>query len=49
MPIRLPEALRVMNEVAHGVDVDVAATEHAVSIGTAFLAELQGDQSLGSE
>ena len=34
------EALRVMNEASHGVDVDSDAAEHAVSIGTAFLAEL---------
>lgn len=34
------EALRVMNEASHGVEVDPDAAEHAVSVGTAFLAEL---------
>lgn len=38
---RLLEALRVMNEAVHGVDVDPAAAEHAVAIGTVFLAELR--------
>jgi predicted nuclease of restriction endonuclease-like (RecB) superfamily len=38
------EALRVMNEASHGVEVDPDAAEHAVSVGTAFLAELT-DQS----
>jgi predicted nuclease of restriction endonuclease-like (RecB) superfamily len=38
---RLLEALRVMNEAAHGVDVDQQAAERAVSIGTEFLAELK--------
>ena len=33
------EALRVMNEASHGVEVDPDAAEHAVSVGTAFLAE----------
>jgi predicted nuclease of restriction endonuclease-like (RecB) superfamily len=37
---RLLEALRVMNEAAHGFDVDPAAAEQTVSIGTEFLAEL---------
>lgn len=36
----LVEALRVMNEASHGVDVDPEAAEHAVSVGTAFLVEL---------
>lgn len=39
---RFLEALRVMNEAAHGFDVDPAAAERAVSIGTEFLAELSG-------
>ncbi|TAM10844.1 MAG: DUF1016 domain-containing protein [Nevskiaceae bacterium] len=34
------EALRVMNEASHGVEVDPDAAEHAVSVGTVFLAEL---------
>ena len=34
------EALRVMNEASHGVEVDPDAAEHAVSVGTAFLKEL---------
>jgi hypothetical protein len=37
---RFIEALRVMNEAAHGFDVDAAAAEQAVSIGSEFLAEL---------
>lgn len=37
---RFLEALRVMNEAAHGFDVDADAAEQAVSIGTEFLAEL---------
>ena len=37
---RFLEALRVMNEAAHGFDVDPAAAERAVNIGTEFLAEL---------
>ena len=36
------EALRVMNEASHGVEVDPDAAEHAVSVGTAFLRELTG-------
>jgi predicted nuclease of restriction endonuclease-like (RecB) superfamily len=36
------EALRVMNEASHGVEVDPDAAKHAVSIGTLFLAELTG-------
>ncbi|MEA2754692.1 MAG: hypothetical protein QOJ54_981 [Aliidongia sp.] len=39
---RFLEALRVMNEAAHGFDVDPAAAKQAVSIGTEFLAELSG-------
>ncbi len=46
---RLLEALRVMNEAAHGINVDQEAAEHAVSIGTAFLAELNGSQAPGTE
>jgi hypothetical protein len=34
------EALRVMNEASHGVEVDPDAAEYAVSVGTTFLAEL---------
>lgn len=37
---RLLEALAVMNEAAHGFDVDTESAERAVSIGTEFLAEL---------
>lgn len=40
------EALSVMNEASHGVEVDPDAAEHAVSVGTAFLAELT-DQTRG--
>jgi predicted nuclease of restriction endonuclease-like (RecB) superfamily len=36
------EALRIMNEASHGVAVDPDAAEHAVSVGTAFLAQLTG-------
>jgi len=39
---RFREALRVMNEAAHGYDVDAAAAEQAVRIGAEFLAELSG-------
>ncbi|MFP3182699.1 MAG: PDDEXK nuclease domain-containing protein [Paraburkholderia sp.] len=39
---RFLESLRVMNEAAHGVDVDPMGAELAVEIGTAFLAELRG-------
>jgi hypothetical protein len=46
---RLLEALRVMNEAAHGINVDPEAAEHAVSIGTAFLAELNGSQTPRTE
>jgi len=38
---RLLEALRVMNEATHGMDVDQKVAERAVSIGTEFLAELK--------
>lgn len=34
-------ALRVMNEAAHGVDVDSDAAKQAVEIGTIFLADLR--------
>lgn len=34
------EALRVMNEAAHGFDIEPAAAERAVALGTQFLAEL---------
>jgi predicted nuclease of restriction endonuclease-like (RecB) superfamily len=36
----LLEALRAMNEAAHGLDVEPKAAERAVAIGTAFLSEL---------
>jgi predicted nuclease of restriction endonuclease-like (RecB) superfamily len=42
---RFLEALRVMNEAVHGFDVDSKAVAEAVSIGTAFLAELSGSAS----
>lgn len=34
------EALRMMNEASHGAQIDPVAAEHAVSIGTTFLAEV---------
>jgi hypothetical protein len=37
---RLLDTLRVMNEAAHGVDVDPEAAARAVEVGTAFLTEL---------
>jgi predicted nuclease of restriction endonuclease-like (RecB) superfamily len=37
---RFLEALRVMNEAAHGLDVDTTAVANAISIGAVFLAEL---------
>lgn len=37
---RFIEALRTMNEAAHGFDIDAAAAEQAVSVGSEFLAEL---------
>lgn len=39
---RFLKSLRIMNEAAHGVDVDPKGAELAVEIGTAFLAELRG-------
>jgi predicted nuclease of restriction endonuclease-like (RecB) superfamily len=42
---RFLEALRVMNEAVHGLDVDSTAVAEAVSIGTVFLAELSGSAS----
>lgn len=38
---QLLDSLRVMNEAAHGMDVDPATAQRAVDAGTAFLAELQ--------
>jgi predicted nuclease of restriction endonuclease-like (RecB) superfamily len=42
------QALRVMNEASHGIDVDSAAAQHAVGVGSLFLAELvaKGDKRL---
>jgi len=37
---RFLQALRVMNEAAHGFDLDSKAVAEAVSVGTTFLAEL---------
>jgi predicted nuclease of restriction endonuclease-like (RecB) superfamily len=37
---RFLESLRVMHEVAHGLDVDPESSRRAVEIGAAFLAEL---------
>jgi hypothetical protein len=34
------EALKIMNEAAHGVDVDPTAAARAVGIGIEFLAKL---------
>jgi predicted nuclease of restriction endonuclease-like (RecB) superfamily len=42
---RFIEALRVMNEAAHGFDVDSKAVAEAISIGTTFLAELSDSVS----
>jgi predicted nuclease of restriction endonuclease-like (RecB) superfamily len=39
---RFLAALRVMNEAAHGFDIDPAVADQAVSIGTEFLNELSG-------
>jgi predicted nuclease of restriction endonuclease-like (RecB) superfamily len=39
---RFLEALRIMNEAAHGFDIDPAMADQAVSIGTEFLSELSG-------
>lgn len=36
------EALSVMNNVIHGLDVDSSAVAHAINVGTTFLAELSG-------
>jgi predicted nuclease of restriction endonuclease-like (RecB) superfamily len=43
------EALRVMNEASHGVDVDQEAAERAVSIGTVFLTELTNSPPSSTE
>ncbi len=37
-------ALRTMNEVSRGIDVDVEAAKTTVEVGTMFLAELKGLQ-----
>jgi predicted nuclease of restriction endonuclease-like (RecB) superfamily len=42
---RFIEALQVMNEAAHGFDVDASAAEKAVRIGSEFLAELSALKS----
>jgi hypothetical protein len=34
------KTLRLMNEAAHGLDIDPEATEQAITVGTEFLAEL---------
>jgi predicted nuclease of restriction endonuclease-like (RecB) superfamily len=36
------ESLRIMNKVAHGMDVDLESSQRAVEIGTTFLTELTG-------
>ncbi|WP_236000484.1 hypothetical protein [Bradyrhizobium uaiense] len=49
---QLLDSLRVMNEAAHGMDVDPATAQRAVDAGTAFLAELRnmrGNDSLDRE
>ena len=38
---QLLDSLRVMNEAAHGMDVDPATAQRAVDAGTVFLAELR--------
>ncbi|QHP66363.1 DUF1016 domain-containing protein [Bradyrhizobium sp. LCT2] len=38
---QLLDSLRVMNEAAHGMDVDPTTAEQAVDVGTVFLNELQ--------
>ncbi|WP_461357525.1 PDDEXK nuclease domain-containing protein [Bradyrhizobium sp. USDA 4454] len=38
---QLLDSLRVMNEAAHGMDVDPATAKQAVDVGTIFLNELQ--------
>lgn len=42
---RFLEALPIMNEAAHGLDVDSTAVAQAISVGTTFLAELSGSAS----
>jgi hypothetical protein len=42
---RFLDALRVMNDAAHGFDVEPEAVEQVVSIGAEFLAELQTSAS----
>ncbi len=42
------DSLRVMNEAAHGVDVDPESAQRAVDVGTIFLAELS-DLNAGRE
>jgi hypothetical protein len=37
---RLLAALRVMDEAAHGFDLDPASVEQAIRVGTEFLTEL---------
>ena len=37
---RFLEALRVMNEAAHGFDIDSTSATESISVGTQFLAEL---------
>jgi hypothetical protein len=34
-------AVRVMNEAAHGIDVEPHAAEHALDVGSLFLSELK--------
>ncbi|WP_247356738.1 PDDEXK nuclease domain-containing protein [Bradyrhizobium sp. 160] len=49
---QLLDSLRVMNEAAHGMDVDPATAQRAVDAGTVFLAELRnmgGNGSLDGE
>ncbi|MCK1344118.1 MULTISPECIES: PDDEXK nuclease domain-containing protein, partial [unclassified Bradyrhizobium] len=49
---QLLDSLRVMNEAAHGMDVDSATAQRAVDAGTVFLAELRnmgGNGSLDGE
>jgi hypothetical protein len=42
---RFLEALPIMNEAAHGLDVDSTAVAQAISVGTTFLAELSDSVS----
>jgi len=42
---RFLEALPIMNEAAHGLDVDSTAIAEAISVGTTFLCELSGSTS----